>query len=1146
MFRTDYVFNSGVGSSEIVQSGGTDILQFGSGISASDLSISATLGANGAPALEISVGGSSVIADGAFSGQVGAVTFADGGTMSLAQLMAQAEIVPSTVTSTTDTSVDFDASGHIRVTKYAADGTALSDVWQSVDGSAGGDTFSADGSSRGVAVLANGNTQYQFNDGKGDTTTYTYDASHKLVGDSWTNAAGNSGADTFNADGSSNGTAMNADGTTSTYVNDGQGDKVTQYYSSSGVLTGDAWVKAGGTSGSDTFDANGNVTVATTIATDGSKTVKTNDGLGDTSTALYDSAGNKTSGTWQSADGSYGSGQLSNGVWTSLDYAVDGSHAESTTDAAGNTTSEQFSSAGIPIAQSWSHVDGTHGSTAFATDGSSDSYTYNRGGSYSETKTDASGNTVTSYYSASGQQFYDTWHHVDGTSGSDFPNGTGPDVAANFKAHGVYASVVKDATGNKTINVLGSDGTQIYSIYEDPIYTDNGIGGYGGDGYGGGYGGAYANPFPVAILQVTPGANGVREVQEVGLSGSSGASGVLKNTEILADGSLFESTWATSQSDLSMGDQSLVSTTYGSLPGSVFHTSNGSFANSATTGATLQSGGTVIEMPGGILLYDDGTQLVEISGVSYSGAPVTVSGDQSYAGVFSSIVSGAFSSSGSTGASSTTGTSSYASSGTYMVTYTYSGGGQRQVGYVNNIYVSDTMVDGQGGSWSMTLTPPSGGTVFDRGTVYTETSTTDAGYTYTHTEVRNSPSLVKDVYKNADGSVAESDTNADGMTQTDVLHDQNGNTISSTFNVSDPNNPSASTLQTTAVDQAGDVITTHYQWTDANAGEIVTSSWTTQDGTQVSMLLDSTTDAYQATSRYTDGTYSIVTSDAQGGYFDRDYDALGNLVSDQWLADNGDTGTDIRHANGSVDSVATYHLANGIVESTTTVTQADGSYQRTWTKTDGSSGTDIRNADGTGFGTAQFADGTYNTYTRTAQGVVTTLNYDASGNQVSYAVSSVDSTGQWLQTTYDLNGVRLRDQWIRADGTTGSDVFNTDGTVETKTSWTNAQGIAIQADKVTQPDGSFVQTWSGSDGSTGTDIGNADGSVTGTSDSPTGGHGTYTNDGHGNALYDFTATADGQTVIGASTGVNHLEADAAYNYVRLQGCKAATETTRSS
>ncbi|WP_231408754.1 beta strand repeat-containing protein [Ralstonia solanacearum] len=1127
-----YVFNSGAGSSEIVQSGGTDILQFGSGISASDLSISATLGANGAPALEISVGGSSVIVDGAFSGQVGAVTFADGGTMSLAQLMAQAEIVPSTVTSTTDTSVDFDASGHIRVTKYAADGTALSDVWQSVDGSAGGDTFSADGSSRGVAVLANGNTQYQFNDGKGDTTTYTYDASHKLVGDSWTNAAGNSGADMFNADGSSNGTAMNADGTTSTYANDGQGDKVTQYYSSSGVLTGDAWVRADGTSGSDTFDANGKVTVATTIATDGSQTVKTNDGLGDTSTALYDSAGNKTSGTWQSADGSYGSGQLSNGVWTSLDYAVDGSHTESTTDAAGNTTSEQFSSAGIPIAQSWSHVDGTHGSTAFATDGSSDSYTYNRGGSYSETKTDASGNTVTSYYSASGQQLYDTWHHVDGTSGSDFPNGTGPDVAANFKAHGVYASVVKDETGNKTINILGSDGTQIYSIYEDQIYTGTGTGGggYGGDGYGGGYGSAYASPVPVAILQVTPGANGVREVQEVGLSGPSGASGVLKNTEILADGSLFENTW---DAGLSMGD--LVSTSYGSLPGSVFHTSNGSLANSATTGPTLQSGGTVIEMPGGILLYDDGTQLVEISGVSYSGAPVTVSGDQSYAGVFSSIVAGAFSSSGSTGASSTTGTSSYASSGTYMVTYTYSGGGQRQVGYVNNIYVSDTMVDGQGGSWSMTLTPPSGSTVFDRGTVYAVTSTTDAGYTHTHTEVQNSPSLVTDVYKNADGSVAESDTNADGMTQTDVLHDQNGNTISSTFNVSDPNNPSASTLQTTAVDQAGDVITTHYQWTDANAGEIVTSSWTTQDGTQVSMLLDSTTDAYQATSRYTDGTYSIVTSDAQGGYFDRDYDALGNLVSDQWLADNGDTGTDIRHANGSVDSVATYHLANGIVESTTTVTQADGSYQRTWTKTDGSSGTDIRNADGTGSGTAQFADGTYNTYTRTAQGVVTTLNYDASGNQVSYAVSSVDSTGQWLQTTYDLNGVRLRDQWIRADGTTGSDVFNTDGTVETKTSWTNAQGIAIQADKVTQPDGSFVQTWSGSDGSTGTDIGNADGSVTGTSDSPTGGHGTYTNDGHGNALYDFTATADGQTVIGASTGVNHLEADAAYNYVRLQG-----------
>ncbi len=1125
-----YVFNSGFGSSEIVQSGGTEILQFGSGISPSDLSISATLGANGAPALEISTGSGSVIIDGAFSGQVSAVAFADGSTMSLAQLMTQAEIVSSTITSTADTSVDFDASGNIRVTKYADDGTALSDTWQNLDGSAGGDTYSADGSSRGVAVLANGNVQYQFSDSKGDVTAYTYDANRKLIGDSWTDAAGNSGTDTLNADGSSSGTATNADGTTSTYTSDGLGDKVTRYYSSSGVLTGDAWVKSDGTSGSDTFDSNGNVTAATTIAADGSKTVRTNDGLGDTSTTLYDSTGAKTSGTWQSADGSHGSGTLSNGVWASLDYAVDGSYTESTQDATGNTTAEQFSSAGIPIAQSWSHVDGTHGSKAFAPDGSTDSYTYNRGGSYSETKTDAIGNTVTNYYSVSGQLLYDTWHHTDGTSGSDFPNGTGPDVAANFKAHGVYAAVAKDDTGNKTINILGSDGTQIFSIYEDQIYTDNGAGGYGGDGYGGGYGGAYANPFPVAILQVTPGANGVREVQEVGLNGRSGSGGLLKNTEILADGSLFEGTWATG---LSIGDQSLVSTSYGSLPSSVFHTSNGSFLNSATTGSTLRSGGTVIQMPGGILLYDDGTQLVEISGVSYSGAPVTASSDQDYAGLFSSIVAGAFNSS-STAASGTTGASNSAS-GTYMVTYTYSGGGQEQVGFVNNVYVSDTLVDGQGGSASMTLTPPSGGTVFDLGAVYTETVTSDAGYTYTHTEVRNSPSLVTDVYRNADGSIAESNTNLGGTAQAAVLHGQNGNTISATFNASDPDNPSVSTLQTTAVDQAGDVITTHYQWTDPNAGEIVTSSWTTQDGTQVSMLLDSTTDAYQATSRYTDGTYSIVTSDAQGGYFDRDYDALGNLVSDQWLADNGDIGTDIRHANGSVDSVATYHLASGIVESITTVTQADGSYQRTWTKTDGSSGTDIRNADGTGSGTAQFADGTYNTYTSTAQGIVTTLNYDASGNQVSYAIGSVDSTGQWLQTTYGLNGVKLRDQWIRADGTTGSDVFNTDGTFETKTSWTNAQGIAIKADKVTQPDGSFVQTWSGSDGSTGTDIGNADGSVTGTSDSPTGGHGTYTNDGHGNALYDFTATADGQTVIGASTGVNHLEADAAYNDVRLQG-----------
>lgn len=1132
-----YVFNSGFGSSEITQIGGLETLQFGPGISVSDLTISAVQGANGAPALEILVGGSSVIIDGSFNGQAATVAFADGTTLSLTQLMAQATIAPTVISNTSDSSTVFEASGDVRTTRYAVDGTAISDSWQSVDGFVGADTFNVDGSSQGVAASANGSIRYTFNDGQGNTTAYTYDITNRLIGDSWSDSSGSSGTDTFNADGTSVGATANADGTTSAYTSDGQGNKVTKYYSATGALTGDAWIKADGTSGSDTFDSSGNVTAATTVAVDGSKTVQANDGQGDTSTTQYDSAGNKVSYVWQSADGSHGNGQLNNGAWVSVSYAIDGSYTQSTQDASGNTTAEQFSSAGVLIGTSWSHSDGTHGSTTLSSDGSSDSFTYNRGGSYSETKTDAVGNTTTAYYSSTGQLLYDTWHHVDGTSGANYPDGGAPDVAAHFKEHGVFASVSKDSFGNKTINIQGADGTQIYSIYEDKVYGGYGTsgGGYGGDGYGGGYGSPYASSMPVGILQVTPGANGIQELQEIGLSGhAAGVAGLVKNTEILADGSLFESSWVTGEYGISLGDR--ISTSYGSIPGSVFHTSHGGFVGASTAGhpPPLRSGGSVIIMPGGILLYSDGTQLVQISGIGYTGGPPLAlteeTGGPYYLAEILELLRSMPNGGGVPPASNTNGTSQPAG-GTYTVTYTYTGGGTEQVNFVNGIYASDTVTDGQGGSWSMNLTPPPGGHIYDYGTVSTQTATTDSGYTYTNTNLQDSST---EVYQNPNGSVAESNTFGDGV-DAGVLYDQNGNAISTTFNRWDPSNPSQSSLLTTSVDRAGNVIHTTYRWTDVNLGELATSSWTTQDGTQISAVLDSTTDTYQVTSRYTDGTYSVVTSDAQGGYVDRNYDALGNLVSDQWQADNGDIGNDVIHINGSVDSAASYHLAHGIVESVTTTTQADGSYLRTWTKTDGSSGADTHNADGTGSGSAQFADGTHSTYTSTAQGVVTTLNYDASGSQVSYSSSSTDNAGNWLQTTYDLNGVKLSDQWVHTDGASGSDVFNADGTVETKASYTNAQGVVITADKITQPDGSFVQTWSGADGSTGTDVGKSDGSATGTSDSATAGHGTYTDDGHGNVAHSYVATANNQTLIGASAGVNTLQVDSPYSDEVLQG-----------
>ncbi|AEG68103.1 putative metalloprotease, Hemolysin-type calcium-binding region (rtxA) [Ralstonia solanacearum Po82] len=499
-----YVFNSEAGSSEIVQSGGTDILEFGSGISASDLSISATLGANGAPALEISVGGSSVIVDGAFSGQVGAVTFADGGTMSLAQLMAQAEIVPSTVTSTTDTSVAFDASGNIRVTTYAADGTAVSDSWQSVDGSHGIDTFQSNGSSRGQSWYANRRTGVTFGDGTGNNTTYIYNALGNLVADNWTKSDGSSGTDTINGDGSGAGTATNEDGSKSTYATDSQGNKTTQFYSSEGVLTDDAWTHADGSSGSDVFDSSGNITQATTITANGSKSVQTNDGQGNTSTTQFDASGNKTGDTWQAADGSHGSDQLSNGTWTSLQYASDGSYARSTKDALGDSTAQQFNVTGVATGSAWSNADGTHGDTTIAADGSSASTSYHRDGSYMQTTTSATGNTVTGYYSSTGQLLYDAWQNADGTSGHDNFTGVASAVTANFQRAGVYALASSNPDGSIEIDTYSGQYGKVFSISSSTASEPS----YGG-GYGGGYGGSYGSLVSGSDLtQVTYGEGG--------------------------------------------------------------------------------------------------------------------------------------------------------------------------------------------------------------------------------------------------------------------------------------------------------------------------------------------------------------------------------------------------------------------------------------------------------------------------------------------------------------------------------------------------------------------------------------------------------------------------------------------------------------
>ena len=70
-----------------------------------------------------------------------------------------------------------------------------------------------------------------------------------LTSDTWSNASGVKGTDTYNADGSSSGRITYANGSYAVYTDDGQGNISTDYYTAGGVRTRATWVHADGTSG---------------------------------------------------------------------------------------------------------------------------------------------------------------------------------------------------------------------------------------------------------------------------------------------------------------------------------------------------------------------------------------------------------------------------------------------------------------------------------------------------------------------------------------------------------------------------------------------------------------------------------------------------------------------------------------------------------------------------------------------------------------------------------------------------------------------------------------------------------------------------------------------------------------------------------
>ncbi|MHB1586281.1 MAG: lipase family protein [Acidiferrobacteraceae bacterium] len=95
-----YVFALGGGADRITQSAGVETLQFGPGITASDLVVTAEPGTNNTNLIIQYDANGSVTIDGGLNGRVGQIQFANGTQLTLDQLMAQASVMTASIAAT--------------------------------------------------------------------------------------------------------------------------------------------------------------------------------------------------------------------------------------------------------------------------------------------------------------------------------------------------------------------------------------------------------------------------------------------------------------------------------------------------------------------------------------------------------------------------------------------------------------------------------------------------------------------------------------------------------------------------------------------------------------------------------------------------------------------------------------------------------------------------------------------------------------------------------------------------------------------------------------------------------------------------------------------------------------------------------------
>ena len=278
-----FVVNAGAAAVTITDAGAQDLIQFGAGLTLSTLT-------------------------GTFNAQSMVMNFASGESVAVTGNASMRFEDGSTVTnlydangSPTGSSVRTEDENGSITTFYAGEngtGAKRGDTWTTIRGGHGSDTFNADGSSTGIAYYLDGTYAIYNDDGHGHVLTTTYDAngraillddgagtypnstdtyfsdgSHRVtaeyapgvttstlfaangtkVSESWTQADGSHGVQTFWSDGSSDGVIYRSDGSYATVHEDGRRQTLVKDYTPRGVLTGTAITEVDGLNSITTF-----------------------------------------------------------------------------------------------------------------------------------------------------------------------------------------------------------------------------------------------------------------------------------------------------------------------------------------------------------------------------------------------------------------------------------------------------------------------------------------------------------------------------------------------------------------------------------------------------------------------------------------------------------------------------------------------------------------------------------------------------------------------------------------------------------------------------------------------------------------------------------------------------------------------------